>query len=148
MAKHNGSDEINNEPARDNPEIQVDIRWTDVDAYGHVSHIALVAIAEHARSRWIDCVLGVAPSNWPYVAVHLTLDFRATVGFTDRTVCGSFRPTVVGESSVRLRETFSTADGRLIAEGESVIVAWDEALSVTRPLSEGEAVQLARFQTE
>jgi acyl-CoA thioester hydrolase len=64
--------------------VTVEIRWADVDAYGHVSHIALVAIAEHARSRWIDGVLGVE-TTWPYVVVHLTLDFRASATFDDRT---------------------------------------------------------------
>lgn len=131
---------------RDNPSISVEIRWSDVDAFGHVSHIALVAILEHARSRWIDDVLGVAPSNWPYVVVHLTLDFRATVNFTDRVVRGSFRPSRLGNSSIRLRERITTRDARVIAEGESVIVAWDEALSTSRGLTDGEAACFANLQ--
>ena len=146
MAASGDSKATGERAEHENPSIAVEIRWSDVDAFGHVSHIALVAILEHARSRWIDDVLGIAPSNWPYVVVHLTLDFRATVDFTDRLVQGSFRPTRLGTSSIRLRESIATTAGRVIAEGESVIVAWDEALSTSRNLTEGEAACLASLR--
>jgi acyl-CoA thioester hydrolase len=119
----------------------VEIRWTDVDAYGHVHHIALVAIAEHARSRWFDRVLA-SPSTWPYAVVRIAFDYRSQIGFEDRTVSCRFRPVRVGRSSVTLEEQLLAPDGRLVAEAESVIVVWDAEHATTRPLSADEAERL------
>jgi acyl-CoA thioester hydrolase len=122
--------------------VDVEIRWPDIDWYGHVSHMALVAIAEHGRSRWLDATLETTPDTWPYVVVHLELDFRAPIGFTDRSIRCSYTPVRIGRSSVTLGERFSAPDGRLVMEARSVIVAWDQERSATRPLTAGEAARL------
>lgn len=126
----------------DSEDIDVEIRWPDVDAYGHVSHMALVAIAEHGRSRWLDAVLEAGPATWPYVIARLELDFRSPGVFTDRFIRCHFEPLQTGHSSVHLAERFTTPDGRMVMEANSVIVAWDEAGSSKRPLSDEEASRL------
>jgi acyl-CoA thioester hydrolase len=120
---------------------EVEIRWTDVDAFGHVHHIALVAIAEHARSRWIDEVLE-SPSTWPYAIVRIAFDYRSQITFEERTITCEFQPVRVGKSSVQLNERLLAPDGRVVADAESVIVAWDEKAATTRPLSDDEAKRL------
>lgn len=122
--------------------IDVEIRWTDVDAFGHVHHIALVAIAEHARSQWLDAVVE-SPTTWPYVVVRVAFDYRAQIRFEDRVVRCAFATKRVGNSSVTLEETLTTRDGELVAEGESVIVVWDEERGAGRPLRPEEAERLA-----
>jgi len=44
----------------------------------------------------------------------------------------------VGTSSVELEHDITLPDGRVAASGKSVIVAWDEAKRMKRPLSDGE----------
>jgi acyl-CoA thioester hydrolase len=122
--------------------IEVEIRWPDIDWYGHVSHMALVTIAEHGRNRWIDATLEILPETWPYVIARLELDFRAPADFTDRTVVCGYTPTRVGQSSITLEEKFSTPGGTLVMEAVSVIVAWDQEMSTTRPLTADEASRL------
>lgn len=124
-------------------EIDVEIRWPDVDAFGHVSHMALVAIAEHGRSRWLDEILDVDPGTWPYIVAHLELDFLSPVAFTDRFVSCRFRPLDVGTSSVRLDEHIASPGGMAVARAKSVIVAWDAARSEKRPLSAEERSTLS-----
>ena len=126
-------------------EIDVEIRWPDVDAFGHVSHMALVAIAEHGRSRWLDGILSVAPGTWPYIVAHLEFDFHSPVAFTDRFVSCRIRPVHVGTSSVRLDERIASPDGMSVAQATSVIVAWDAEGSEKRPLSAEERSTLCRF---
>ena len=121
--------------------VDVEIRWSDVDAYGHVHHIALVAIAEHGRSRWLDSVMG-GDDTWPYAIVRLAFDYRAQARFEDHFVRCQFRVARVGKSSVTLSETFSTRDGTVIAECEAVIVAWDQPNATTKPLEPGEVERL------
>jgi acyl-CoA thioester hydrolase len=125
-----------------NEGIDVEIRWSDVDAYGHVSHIAIVALAEHARSRWLDGVLGTE-QTWDYAIARLELDYRSPLLFADRHARVSIEPGRVGTSSVALRETVSAPDGRIVAEIASVIVAWDAAGARSRPLTDGERAKLS-----
>jgi acyl-CoA thioester hydrolase len=126
-------------------EIDVEIRWPDVDAFGHVSHMALVAIAEHGRSRWLDAILDVAPGTWPYIVAHLEFDFHSPVAFTDRFVRCRFRPLHVGRSSVRLEEQIASPDGATVAQASSVSVAWDAGRSDKRPLSPDERETLCEL---
>ncbi|HYC82172.1 MAG TPA: acyl-CoA thioesterase [Solirubrobacterales bacterium] len=128
--------------------VEVEIRWPDIDEYGHVSHIALVAIAEHGRSRWLDATLGIEPETWPYVVAHLELDFRAPAVFVDRWLHCDFTAQRVGTTSVTLRERYTRPNGDLVMEAESVIVAWDKGSSASRPLSPEEADRLTAAATD
>jgi acyl-CoA thioester hydrolase len=123
--------------------VDVEIRWSDVDAYGHVSHIAIVALAEHARSRWLDGVLE-SERTWDYAIARLELDYRAPLLFADRRAVVEISPERVGTSSVTLNERLCAPDGRIVAEGRSVIVAWDAAGARSRPLTDGERAKLNR----
>jgi acyl-CoA thioester hydrolase len=123
--------------------VEVEIRWPDIDAYGHVSHMALVAIAEHGRSRWLDATLEVVPDTWAYVVVRLELDFRAPALFTDRTLRCAYRPERIGTSSVTLLERFETPAGAVVMEGRSVIVSWDIEQAASRPLTDDERARLS-----
>ena len=125
--------------------VEVEVRWPDVDAFGHVSHIALVAIAEHGRSRWFDKVLGIEPETWPYIVARLELDYRAPITFGERVVRCRDVPRRVGNTSVQLEETLSAPDGTVVMEARSVIVAWDEATSAKRPPSGDEAARLRQL---
>jgi len=122
--------------------VDVEIRWSDVDAYGHVSHIAIVALAEHARSRWLDAVLE-AEQTWDYAIARLELDYRAPLLFADRRAVVEISPERVGTSSVTLNERLCAPDGRIVAEGRCVIVAWDAAGARSRPLTDGERAKLS-----
>ena len=125
-----------------NEGIDVEIRWSDVDAYGHVSHIAIVALAEHARSRWLDTVLETE-HTWDYAIARLELDYRAPLLFADRFAHVELAPERVGTSSVTLCERLTAPDGRIVADGRCVIVAWDAAGARSRPLTDGERAKLS-----
>jgi acyl-CoA thioester hydrolase len=105
--------------------------------------MALIALAEHGRNRWLDALLGVEPDTWPYVVVHLELDFRSPAVFTDRALRCWFALEHVGTSSVALRERLVTPREDVVMEARSVIVSWDAQLSATRSLTEEEAARLS-----
>jgi acyl-CoA thioester hydrolase len=50
----------------------------------------------------------------------------------------------IGRSSVTTREEVLAPDGRVAAEAEVVLVAWDPASGRSRPLSDGERAALER----
>ena len=122
--------------------MEVEIRWSDVDAYGHVSHIAIVALAEHARSRWLDAVLE-ASDTWDYAIARLEIDYRSPLVFADRVAHVELVAERVGTSSVTLRETVSAPDGRAVADIRCVAVAWDAASARSRPLTDRERFKLS-----
>jgi YbgC/YbaW family acyl-CoA thioester hydrolase len=121
---------------RDEP-IGVEIRWTDVDAFSHVHHVAMLAILEHARSKWVDRRLN-AGQTWDYAVVRLTVNYRSELRYEDRLAHCEFAVERVGTSSVTLAETILGPNSRLVAEGSSVIVAWEPATGKTRPLGADE----------
>jgi acyl-CoA thioesterase FadM len=124
--------------------IEVEIRWDDIDAYGHVHHAALIALADHARSRWLDRIFD-SPATWDYVVVRLVVDYRGELKFADRTGRWTFAVARVGNSSITLSERVVTPAGQLAAEGEAVIVAWDKRERVTRPLLQSEQTILGEL---
>ena len=124
--------------------IGIPLRWNDVDAYRHVSHMALVAILDDGRGRWLDSVVGSLVPDWGYVVARLELDFRAPASLGERVLCGSFAVEHVGSSSIRLHERLTTNSGTVVVEAVSVIVAWDQDQAVGRPLTGEEKAALTR----
>jgi acyl-CoA thioester hydrolase len=125
--------------------MDVEIRWDDIDSYGHVHHAAMIALADHARSRWLDQIFD-SPTTWDYVVVRLVIDYRGELKFDDRLGRWSFTVARVGNSSITLSERVVAPSGRLVAEGEAVIVAWDQGRRVTRPLLDSERATLERHR--
>ncbi|MFC8386677.1 acyl-CoA thioesterase [Nocardia sp. NPDC057272] len=115
--------------------IEIPVRWTDVDAYRHVSHMALVALLDDGRGRWFECVVGSEVMGWEYVVARLEVDFRAPAVLGERALFGSFAVERVGSSSVRLRERLMTASEVVVVDAVCVVVAWDRERSVGRALT-------------
>ena len=115
----------------------VEIRWTDVDAFGHVHHVAMLAILEHARTKWLDRAL--APGGtWDYALVRIEVNYRSELRFQDRVASCEFAVERIGTSSVTLAESVLTPESRVVADGRSVIVPWDRVSGGTRPLTPNE----------
>ena len=127
--------------------VEVELRWTDIDAYRHVSHMALVTIADQGRGRWLES-LGDLSADWSYVVARLELDFRATAVLDDRKLLCSYVVEHVGTSSVRLREQITTPTGTVVLEAVSVIVAWNSDRSRSRALTEEEKSLLRVVSTQ
>ena len=116
---------------------EVEIRWTDVDAYGHVHHVAMLALLEHARTRWLDGLLAET-GTWDYALVRIELNYRGELRFQDRVANCAFVVERLGTSSITIAETVADPGGRLVADGRAVIVPWDRAGGGTRPLTADE----------
>ncbi|MFQ6230896.1 acyl-CoA thioesterase [Nocardia sp. NPDC002869] len=118
--------------------IEIPLRWTDVDAYRHVSHMALVTILDDGRGRWLERIVGSHVPGWGYVVARLELDFRAPAPLGEPKLFGSFAVEHVGSSSIRLRERLTAGSGAVVVEAVSVLVAWEPERSVSRALTERE----------
>ena len=119
-------------------ERKVEIRWRDMDAYGHVNNAVYLTYLEWARDEWIQGVLGSVTDTWDFVLAHVEIDFRNELTQDDGEVtvrCGLDR---VGTASIRTREEIRKRDGTLSAEAAAVVVPRDAKEGRSRPLTDQE----------
>jgi acyl-CoA thioester hydrolase len=120
------------------------IRWSDLDAFGHVYHPVYLSYLEEARDAWLRDVLGAGETGWDYFVARVAIDYRDELRPADREVVARCAPSRVGGSSVTMAEHLVTADGRLVAEAEVVIVARDPETGRSRQLQPSERDALER----
>jgi acyl-CoA thioester hydrolase len=116
-------------------ERRVEIRWRDMDAYGHVNNSVYLTYLEWARDEWIQGILGSATDTWDFVLAHVEVDFRNELTQDDGEVIVRCELDRVGTSSIRTREEVRKRDGTLSAEAAAVIVPRDPKTSRSRPLT-------------
>ncbi len=125
-------------------EKRIEIRWRDVDAFGHVNNAVYLTYLEEARDEWVERALDGISDVWDFVLVRVAVDFRRELRQEDDAVVVSVRLDRLGNSSLRVREEIRTAAGELAAESESVIVARDRQTGRSRPLTAAERAALER----
>jgi acyl-CoA thioester hydrolase len=123
-------------------EKEIEIRWRDMDAYGHVNNAVYLTYLEEVRDEWLTLALESDGGAWDYVLARVEVDFRRELTQGDDRVLARCRLDSLGTSSVRTREELLTPDGELAAEGLAVLVARDRESRRTRPLTERERVAL------
>jgi acyl-CoA thioester hydrolase len=123
-------------------EKRIEIRWRDLDGFGHVNNAVYSTYLEEVRDEWISRIVGEALED--YVLVHLAIDFRRELTQDDDQVVVSCRLERIGRSSVHTREEIRALDGTLAAESESVVVARDLSTGRSRPLTEPERTAFER----
>jgi acyl-CoA thioester hydrolase len=125
-------------------EKEIEIRWRDVDAYGHVNNAVFLTYLEEARDEWLERALGADGNAWDYVLARVAVDFRRELTLEDDRVLSRCELGSLGRSSVHTREVLLTAGGELAAEAEAVLVARDRETRRSRPLNERERAALGR----
>jgi acyl-CoA thioester hydrolase len=125
-------------------EKEIEIRWRDVDGYGHVNNAVFLTYLEEARDEWLERALGPDGDAWDYVIARVAVDFRRELTLADDRIVSRCGLRSLGTSSVRTREELVTLDGEVAAEAEAVLVARDRQTRRSRPLSERERAALER----
>jgi acyl-CoA thioester hydrolase len=120
-------------------EHQVDVRWRDVDALGHVNHAVFLTYLEEGRDAFFAQTLASDPI---YVVVRLEVDLRAEVRYPDRRVTVRIEVERLGTTSLTTRETIITPANEVVAEARVVTVRWDYGQRKPVPFSEAERARL------
>jgi acyl-CoA thioester hydrolase len=102
-------------------EKRLEIRWSDLDAFGHVHNAAYSVYLEECRDEWLEAALGGAESAWDFVLARVAVDFRRELRLEDGAVVVRCRLERLGTSSVTTREEIRAGD-ELAAEAEAVLV--------------------------
>ena len=131
-------------------EKRIEIRWRDVDAYGHVNNAVYLTFLEEARDAWVEKVLGTVSENtWDFVLARVAIDYEAELTLDDAAVVVGCRLESIGRSSVRTVEEIRAEYGAVSATASAVVVARDPATGRARPLTDAEREALeAELATE
>jgi acyl-CoA thioester hydrolase len=125
-------------------EKRIEIRWNDLDVYGHVNNAIYLTYLEEARDEWLSVSLGDPVQIWNWVLVHVEIDYRRELALADDVVVATCRLDRIGGSSVTTLEQVRTSTGELAAEAKAVLVARDRDTGRSRPLTTAERVALER----
>ena len=107
-----------------NYEVEIPVRYRDLDPLGHVNNAVYATYLEQARTSYIDDVMGAPPEELGLVVANLELDFDRSITFREQVTVG-LRTTHIGTSSASMDYEVRTADG-VAATANSVIVTLDE----------------------
>jgi acyl-CoA thioester hydrolase len=117
---------------------EIEIRWRDIDALGHVNNAVYLTYFEEVRDELFQRTLDDEEAIRHFVLARITIAFRRGVTQADDFVIARSGVVRIGTSSVTTQETIVDQQGAICAEAESVVVAWDPAANHSRPLTETE----------
>ena len=110
--------------------VQIQVRFGDTDALGHINNASFAAYAEVAR---LDFLTLFGKSVRSLILANLHIDFRRQVKF-DEAVHVETRIQRIGTSSIALEQTIFAA-GELAADVRSTVVYFDYAKGKSRELT-------------
>jgi acyl-CoA thioester hydrolase len=123
---------------------RVEIRWRDLDGFGHVNNSTYLTYLEEGRDEYLTGILGEVVHR--VVVRRLEIDFMSGLTQEDDHVDVHMQVTAVGRSSATLAERIvAVSDGRVAAESTAVVVHTDDSRTAAAawPDTERERLQQA-----
>ena len=116
-------------------------RYNDYDTKGHVNNAVFLTYFEMARERaWIDALDGDA--DFPFILAEATIQYRSQARIGDPLEIEITTAEVRTKAWVWSYVVRDTRDGRVVAEGRTVQVAYDYDAHRTMPIPSGLAAKL------
>lgn len=105
----------------------VQVRFRDIDAFGHVNNAVFFSYVELARIRYLlDVLKPEEPfDRLPLILARVELDFRSPIAFGEE-VSVETRVNRVGRTSFAMSHRMTAGpEGRLAADVQTVLVVYD-----------------------
>jgi len=116
---------------------RIEIRWRDMDGFGHVNNSTYLTYFEEARDEYFTGVLGDTVHG--VVVRKIEVEFISGLAQDDDHVDVHVQVERVGTSSVSTHEWITAvSDGRLAADAHSVMVHTDAGRRASAPWSDGD----------
>jgi acyl-CoA thioester hydrolase len=106
---------------------EVEIRFNDIDAMGHVNNAVIFTYFEEGRkSLFYSALNKTAPGGFSFIVAHLECDYIRPVRLEDRLLLKMGVPTIGNKSFSLSYELMDAANtDRMFAQGLSVQVCYD-----------------------
>jgi acyl-CoA thioester hydrolase len=113
-----------------------DVEFRDIDGAGHVNNAVYLGYLETARIAYLREALGIESlDDLAVIVANVNVDFRSPAFFAERLEIGARVPHV-GTKSFVMEHEVRAADGRLVVEATSVLVAFDYGTRAPVPVPE------------
>lgn len=115
-----------------NYEIELDVRFRDLDPMQHVNNAVYASYLEQARVQYVQDVVEKPLMETGAVVANLNIEFERPIEY-DETVTVAVRAGEMGTTSVPLHYEIRTETG-LAATAETLLVAYDRDAGKPRPI--------------
>ena len=105
-------------------EVDIDVRYRDLDPVGHVNNAVYATYLEHARTNYYSDVLDLATEELSFVLAHVEIDYERSITAEDDVTVG-IRVSRIGDKSMTT-EFRVEASGETSATAETVQVVVDD----------------------
>jgi len=130
----------------------VEVRYNDLDTYGHVNNAIYGTYVEEARVDYLETVVGGATADITgsgeetgMVVANLELDFEHPIRTRDEVTVGVRVPRL-GEKSFPFEYEIRTANGDVAATGETTMVAYSRGEGASVPIPDSWRESIAEFE--
>lgn len=113
-------------------EVELPVRYRDIDSLGHVNNAVYVTYLEQARVEYVQDVFAAGPLDPGFLVAHVSVDYERPIELDDRVVV-ALGVTDIGTASVTMGYEIR-ADGNLAATAETVVVAVDDGTGEPTPI--------------
>jgi acyl-CoA thioester hydrolase len=115
----------------------VQVRFRDIDAFGHVNNAVVSSYVEMARVTYLREVLGLNPvgpeDRMPLILAMIKVEYLSPIFLEDRIDAGS-RVDWIGTTSIGMSHELRAEAGRDLARSSSVLVTYDYAQARPMPV--------------
>ncbi|WP_458189028.1 acyl-CoA thioesterase [Haladaptatus sp. NG-WS-4] len=123
---------------------ELDVRFRDLDAMGHVNNAVYATYLEQARADYYADVLDLSLAGVDTVLVSLSMEYRRPIT-ADETVTVALGIGNLGESSIPMEYKLRTEKG-VTAMAETVQVVFDRSSGESRPIPDRWRDQIAQYK--
>ncbi|UPV76751.1 acyl-CoA thioesterase (plasmid) [Halorussus limi] len=122
---------------------ELDVRFRDLDAMGHVNNAVYATYLEQARADYYADVVDIPLPEADTVLVNLSIAYRRPVT-ADETVAVALGVGDLGESSIPMEYEIRTGDG-VAATAETVQVVFDRETGESRSIPQEWRDRITRY---
>jgi acyl-CoA thioester hydrolase len=109
--------------------------WRDLDAYAHVNNAVYATYFENARLDFLESLTRGCGEDFRVILAEQTIRYRSQAKLHDRLLIETRIREVRNSSFIMVATITDAADGRLVAEGEAVLVHFDYQAGRPVPVS-------------
>ena len=114
----------------------LEVRFRDIDAFGHVNNAVFFSYVEQARIRYLLDVVrpDTGFDRMPLILARVELDYRSPILFGEEVIVGT-RIDRVGNTSFGMSHRMTAGpDARLVGDVQTVLVTYDYGAARPMPV--------------
>ncbi len=134
------------DPAPYRHSITFPVRFSDLDAMGHVNNASYLTYFEEGRAAWFrECVgMAVGSIDFPVIVARIAIDYLAPVSYGE-TVDVYHRCARIGTKSLTIEGALTVGE-TAAAQYECTVVYFDYDSQSTRPVPPADSKKIRKFE--